>query len=256
MPEGDTIHRTARTLHQALAGRTVTRFESVFPALARVDDVQPLRGRNVERVVSRGKHLLIHLSGDLVLRTHMRMHGSWHLYRPGERWRRPRHEMRIVLATEAFEAIAFSVPVAELLPGRELDRRPQWRELGPDPLGPSFDAGEAIARLATRAEMEIADALLDQRTMAGIGNIYKSETLFAAGVNPFAHVAELSDDTLGRIVRTAATLLRASAADQRSRRDVYSRAGQPCRRCGTVISSRKQGPDARWTYWCARCQPR
>src|SRR5918992_4664013 len=113
MPEGDTIFRAARTLDRALAGRVVTRFESVFPHLARVDGNRPIRGRIIERVTSRGKHLLMWFSGDLVLRTHMRMNGSWHIYRPGERWQRPRHDMRIVVATDSFEAVAFTVPVAE-----------------------------------------------------------------------------------------------------------------------------------------------
>src|SRR5919106_705210 len=113
MPEGDSIFRAARALDRALAGRTVTRFESVFPQLTRVDADRPVRGRTIERVTSRGKHLLMWFTGDLVLRTHMRMHGTWHIYRPGERWRRPRHEMRIHLSTDAFEAIAFTVPVAE-----------------------------------------------------------------------------------------------------------------------------------------------
>src|SRR5687768_16732541 len=122
MPEGDTIFRAARTLDRALAGRVITRFESVFPHLTRLDVDHPVRGRTIERVTSRGKHLLMWFSGDLVLRTHMRMNGSWHIYRPGERWRRPRHDMRIVIATEAFEAVAFTVPVAVLGTAAELDR--------------------------------------------------------------------------------------------------------------------------------------
>src|SRR6187551_1171199 len=154
MPEGDTIYRAARTLHRALAGRTVTGFESVFPRLTRIDDDRPLRGRTIEQVDARGKHLLITFSGDLVLRTHMRMHGSWHIYRPGERWQRPRHEMRIVLRTEAFEAVAFNVPVAEFASAAELAQTPVIRQLGPDPLSPGFDAAAAIDRIASRDGME------------------------------------------------------------------------------------------------------
>src|SRR5919206_122967 len=182
MPEGDTIFRAARTLNQALAGRTVTRFDSVFSHLTRVDDTSPVRGRTIERVDARGKHLLIWFSGDLVLRTHMRMHGSWHIYRPGERWQRPRHEMRIVVGTTDFEAVAFSVPIAEFLASDDLARSEPVRSLGPDPLSETFDLADALRRLEQRAEMEVADALLDQSAIAGIGNIYKSEVLFAARV--------------------------------------------------------------------------
>src|SRR5689334_4761386 len=124
MPEGDSIFRAARTLHRALAGRTVTRFDSVFPRLTRVDTDHPLRGRTIDLVEARGKHLLIWFSGDLVLRTHMRMHGSWHIYRPGERWQRPRHDMRIVIETGGIDAIAFNVPVAEFATAATLARTP------------------------------------------------------------------------------------------------------------------------------------
>src|SRR3954466_15552320 len=189
MPEGDTIFRAARALNEALAGRTVTRFDSVFSHLTRVDHDLPLRGRTIERVDARGKHLLITFSGDLILRTHMRMHGSWHIYRPGERWQRPRHEMRIVIATDAFEAVAFNVPIAEFATDAALTRIPVLQALGPDPLAETFDADDAIGRIAARGSMPIADALLDQSAVAGIGNVYKSEILFAARVNPFAPVA-------------------------------------------------------------------
>lgn len=276
MPEGDTIFRAARTLHRALAGRTVTRFESVFPHLSRVDHDTPLRGRIVERVTSRGKHLLITLSGDLVLRTHMRMNGTWHIYRPGERWFRPRHEMRILLATDAFHAVAFNVPVAELGPASKILESDKLHALGPDPLAPDFDSAEAVARILARADMAIADALLDQTAMAGVGNIFKSEILFVTGVDPFARVGDLEPSDVERIVAQAVRLMRANVAagarggittygglrrrptrdDPGARNWVYGRAGRPCRRCGTPIAWRKQGPHARSTYWCERCQVR
>src|SRR6185295_9025186 len=122
MPEGDSIFRAARTLHRALAGSRVTRFESALPALNRIDDDRPLAGRTIESVSARGKHLLMTFSGDLVLRTHMRMNGSWHIYRPGERWRRPARDMRVLVETARFVVVGFNVPVAELLTGRELSR--------------------------------------------------------------------------------------------------------------------------------------
>jgi endonuclease-8 len=268
MPEGNSIFRTARTLNRALAGRTVTRFETVFPHLSRVDVDQPVRGRVIERVESRGKHLLMWMSGGLVLRTHMRMKGSWHVYRPGERWQRPQHDMRIVIRTADFEAIAFNVPVAEFLAARDLEHQSELRELGPDPLAEAFDEAEAVARIAERGEVEIADALLDQRAVAGIGNIFKSETLFMCRVNPFTLVRDLDAATVARLVATAAKLLRLNVkdasgsgivttgrADPSARLWVYGRGGKPCRRCGAPVSRRKQGPNARSTYWCERCQP-
>lgn len=273
MPEGDTIFRAARTLHRALAGQVVTRFESVFPHLARVDADRPVSGRTVERVSSRGKQLLIWFSGDLVLRTHMRMSGSWHVYRPGERWQRPRHDMRIVVATPAFEAVAFTVPVAEFSSHRDMER--ELGTLGPDPLGEAFDADAAVERLRARGDLEIADALLDQTAMAGIGNVYKSEILFAAGVNPFTRVSALDPAAIARVVTATVRFMRANVidgstaaivtyggfrrttgrADPSARLWVYGRAGQPCRRCGTPISRMKHGPHARSSYWCIRCQP-
>ena len=275
MPEGDSIFRAARTLHRALSGRVVTRFESVFPRLTRIDVDTPIAGRHVESVEARGKHLLMRFSGQLVLHTHMRMHGSWHIYRPGERWQRPRHEMRIVIETPEFHAIAFSVPVAEFIAANALDRTDVAR-IGPDPLAPGFDLEEAVRRIHARREMEIAEALLDQAAIAGIGNVYKSEVLFLGGVNPFTPTRELSREAVSHLVSIAHRLLSANVvdgasaaivtysglrrttgrADPSARLWVYGRAGEPCRRCGTPIARRKQGAHARSTYWCDRCQPR
>src|SRR5687767_12980432 len=210
MPEGDTIFRAARTLQRALAGRAVTRFESVFPRLTRVDADAPIRGRTVERVDARGKHLLIWLSGDLVLRTHMRMNGSWHIYRPGERWMRPHADMRILLETAEMHAVAFNVPVAEFETAATLARAPAVRDLGPDLLSDSFVAADAVERIATRGDVEIADALLDQSALAGIGNIYKSEVLFAGRINPFRKVREIDASDLERLVTIASKFLRAN----------------------------------------------
>jgi len=255
MPEGDTILRAARALHRALAGRTVTRFESVFPRLTRLDHDSPVSGRTIDRIDARGKHLLIHFSGDLVLRTHMRMHGSWHIYRPGERWQRPRHQMRIVIETGVIDAVAFDVPVAEFATETDLARTPALRDLGPDILAVDFKIDEAVERIAERPGMSIAEALLDQRAIAGIGNIYKNEALFVARVSPFSAVESLSRETIEKVVMTATKLMRANISDAARRRFwVYERGGKPCRRCGSIIQRQKQGVEARSTYWCGACQ--
>ena len=270
MPEGDTIHRAAATLQRAIGGQVVTRFESVLPALSRVDADAPLRGRTIERVEARGKHVLIWFSGDLVLRTHMRMNGSWHIYRPGERWQRPHRDMRIVIETAAMHAVAFTVPVAEFITARDLLNDGVISDLGPDPLADTFRAEDAIERIQAQGDTEIADVLLDQRVISGIGNVFKSEVLFGARVNPFVPVSQLTREQLEAIVDVATRFMRANVvsgfsrtggmrrttgrADPSARLWVYGRAGQPCRRCGTPISRRKQGPYARSTYWCPRCQ--
>jgi endonuclease-8 len=275
MPEGDTIHRAADTLQRAIGGQVVTRFESVLPKLTRADADAPIRGRTVERVEARGKHLLIWFSGDLVLRTHMRMNGSWHIYRPGERWQRPHRDMRIVIETPAMHAVAFTVPVAEFVTSRDLANHDVVAELGPDPLSDTFNAEQAIERIQAHGDIEIADVLLDQSVIAGIGNVFKSEVLFGARVNPFVPVSQLTREQLATIVAVATRFMRANVvsgvvsgfsrtasmrrttgrADPSARLWVYGRGGQPCRRCGTAISRQKQGPYARSTYWCPKCQP-
>ena len=274
MPEGDTIFRAARTLHRALAGKPVVRFESVFPHLSRVHDDASLTGRTIENVRAAGKHVLMQFSGDLLLRTHMRMNGSWHIYRPGEAWQRPRHAMRIVIATADFVAVGFDIPVAEMIRAKELAKHDELRRLGPDLLAETFDAVEARRRIRERESSEIADVLLNQRVLAGIGNVYKSEVLFSCGVNPFTKVASLDDRQLDCLVATARRFLRANVtdtlaamttytgfrrttrrSDPKERLWVYGRAGDPCRTCGTSIKIRAQGRDARLSYWCPICQP-
>ena len=270
MPEGDTIFRAARTLHRALSGRVVTRFESVFPHVARVDLDTPIAGRQIESVESRGKHVLMQFGGGLTLRTHMRMNGSWHIYRPGERWQRPHRDMRIVIETAAMHAVAFTVPVAEFITTRDLLNDGVISDLGPDPLADTFRAEDAIERIQAQGDTEVADVLLDQRVISGIGNVFKSEVLFGARVNPFVPVSQLTQKQLEAIVDVATRFMRANVvsgfsrtgdmrrttgrADPSARLWVYGRAGQPCRRCGTPISRRKQGPYARSSYWCPRCQ--
>lgn len=273
MPEGDTIFRAARTLHRALAGHTVTHFESVYPRLTRVHEDAPITGRTVESVRSSGKHLLMAFSGDLTLRTHMRMNGSWHVYRPGEAWQRPRRDMRIVVATAAFVAVGFSIPVAEWLRSSELRRSKDLTSLGPDLLADEFDQGEAFRRVRARPSEPIADVLLNQRVLAGIGNVYKSEVLFACRIYPFETVEQLSDEQINALLMTARKFLRANVTeglaamttymgfrrttgrdDPSARLWVYGRVGEPCRRCETPILIDTRGNNARLTYWCSRCQ--
>lgn len=266
MPEGDTIHRAARTLHAALAGQTVTRFETVFPQLARFDHQQPLAGRVIESVEAAGKNLLMHFSGDLHLRTHMRMNGSWHIYRPGERWRKRFSDMRIVLETKEWVAVAFNVPIAEFHDAHSLERQDDLLHIGPDFLGETFDAEEAKRRIRERGDTEIADVLLNQRVVAGIGNEYKSEVLFMARVNPFTLARDVDDAALDRILKTARKIMLANvekreagrittfSLDPREPQYVFGRGSKPCRRCGSPIQYAKQGKDVRGTYWCPSCQ--
>jgi endonuclease-8 len=273
MPEGDTIFRAARTLNRALAGHQVVRFESVLPALTRVHEDTPITGRTIESVTAAGKHVLMRFSGDLTLRTHMRMNGSWHIYRPGERWRRPRHDMRVLIATSGFEAVGFNVPVAEFLEDEGIARQEDLRLMGPDLLGETFDEDEAIRRFRARGATDIADALLNQRVVAGAGNVYKSEVLFLCKIDPFTAVRLVSDERLRQVLAIARKYLRANVidhtasivtytgyrrttgrADPSERLYVYGRGGKPCRKCGTLIRVKAQGPDARLTYWCPSCQ--
>jgi len=275
MPEGDTIFRAARSLHKALAGHRATKFDTAYAHLARVNDDGPIAGRMIERCEAAGKHVLIVFEGDLILRTHMRMNGSWHLYRPGERWWRGPQAMRVRVDTEAWVAVAFDVPVAEFVTAKQLASTDPVAALGPDLLKPGFDRDEAIRRIRAAGALPIAQALLDQRLIAGIGNVYKSEVLFLSGIHPDTPSSAVPQDALERAVDLARSLLGDNVVEgtlaaiqtyrslrRTDRRSdpaaslwVYSRAGRPCRKCGTPIESKKMGLDARTTYWCSRCQP-
>src|SRR3954454_5724395 len=194
MPEGDTIYRTATVLRKALLGREVVRFETSVEAVAAVDARTPVAGRTVSAVDARGKHLLIYLKAEgeehtLVLHTHMRMTGSWHLYRPGEAWQKPARYAKVVLYAAEFVAPCFSAPVVELLTDRQARRHPDLAELGPDAITEEFDAAEALRRMQRHPEVEIGVALMNQRVMAGVGNVYKSEVLFLQRLSPFRRVA-------------------------------------------------------------------
>lgn len=276
MPEGDTLFRTARTLHRALAGKPITGFRSTFPHLTRFHDDTPLTGQSVESVESRGKWLLIHFSGGATLTTHLLMSGSWHIYRPGERWQKPASHMRIVLENADFHAIGFRVPVAKVHSAQSLARELRIPDSSTDLLSTDFDAEAVCTRIALEANREIADVLLDQHVLAGVGNEFKSEICFVCAVNPFTRVAALSAAQITAIVAASQRLLRANvledsgdtvvtyrglrrrttrASDRSASVWVYGRAGEPCRHCGARIERRAQGPDVRITFWCPLCQP-
>lgn len=274
MPEGDTIFRTARSLHKALAGHRATRFETAYAHLARVNDDGPIAGRLIERCDAAGKHVLIRFEGGLILRTHMRLNGSWHLYRHGERWWRGPQAMRARVDTADWVAVAFDVPVAEFVNEKQLASTGPVAALGPDLLRPDFDRNEAIRRMRAAGAVPIAQALLDQRLVAGIGNVYKSEVLFLAGIHPDTPASAVPPPALERamdiarglladnvVPGTAAAIQTYRSLRRTDRRSdpadslwVYSRAGRPCRKCGTAILSKKTGLDARTTYWCPNCQ--
>ena len=264
MPEGDTILRTAQALHAALAGRSVTAFESALPAVAQRASTAGLVGQRVAGVEANGKHLLLRFESGVTLHTHLGMRGSWHLYRTSSRWRKPRTSARIVLTADGVAAVCFSPMLAELLTPAELRRNLRLTRLGPDALAAGFDPAQAVTRLRARADLEVGVAIVDQKALAGVGNIHKSEALFLCGVNPFARVEALADATLLRVVRTAAEQLRRGA--ERTERKgspplapgtlyVYGRGGEPCRRCGETVRRAYQGLMRRSTYWCPRCQP-
>lgn len=262
MPEGDTVWLAARRMHAALAGKVLRRTDFRVPSLATLD----LAGRTVTEFVSRGKHMLLRLDDGRTLHTHFEMDGSWHLYRPGERWRGgPAHQVRAVLETDDAVAVAYRMPVVELLPTDAEDE--VVGHLGPDVCGPDWDLAEAVRRLREHPERAIGPALLDQRNLAGVGNVYKAEVLFLRGVTPWTPVGDVAD--LDALVALAQRLIwsnrervsQATTGDTRPGRDhwVYGRAGQPCRRCGTPVRRADQGePDqpeqARVTFWCPHCQ--
>jgi endonuclease-8 len=266
MPEGDTIYRTAAVLRAALVGRRITGARAQpQPALRRVPDLSRLVGATVTDVEARGKHLLIGFENGFTLRSHLRMTGSWHRYRPGERWHLPLRRASAILETNESVAVAFDTPVVELLTDADLRRSRALTTLGPDLLSRDFDADEALRRLRERDAEALASVLLDQRAVAGIGNVYKSEVAFLDGLDPWAPVAAFDDAELVGALRTARRLLQANTRGGARVTTgspvrgqglwVYGRVGRPCRRCGTRIQVSRQGELARLTYWCPRCQP-
>jgi endonuclease-8 len=259
VPEGDTIHRVADRLRLALAGQVLEHFEA-----PRAVGPRPGAGAVVDTVEAKGKHLLIGFSDGVVLHTHLRMTGTWHLYRSGSRWRLPGHLARAVVRVADWEAVCFKVPVVELYRRPPAHLPQPLDHLGPDLCLEDPPIDEVLDRLAAwaDAESEIAPLLLAQQVAAGIGNVFKSEVLWACEVSPFAKVRDLDPDTRRRLVTTAARQLRANVSLPGKRSTlpggglaVYGRRGQPCLRCGTPIDRRLQGEDPRVTYWCPWCQP-
>ena len=252
MPEGDTIHRAAARLHAALAGKTLNRLE----ARRLAPDALPPPGVEVSEVEARGKHLLVRFADGRTLHTHMRMSGSWHLYRPGERWMRPASTARVVLEADHAIAVCFGAPVVEVVRDDSA-----IATLGPDLTAADPDLEDVLRRVrAGDPAREIGEVLLDQRIGAGIGNVYKSEVLFARRIDPFGPVGTLSDSELLGLYATAARMLRHNLKTVRRTTApgglaVYRKAGRACPRCGSRILRAKQGRELpRSTYWCATCQ--
>ncbi|GAA3390104.1 Fpg/Nei family DNA glycosylase [Streptomyces roseoviridis] len=257
MPEGDTVWYEAHRLDSALAGRVLTRSDLRVPRFATAD----LTGRRVLDVTPRGKHLLTRIEGGLTLHSHLRMDGAWRVYATGERPRGgPAHQIRAILGNAEFTAYGYRLPVLELI--RTAEEAKVVGHLGPDLLGPDWDPAEAVRRLGADPERTLGEALLDQRNLAGIGNVYKSELAFLAAVTPWLPVGELAPGVPERLVATAHRLLEANKDSPgmrttTSRRPgerlyVYGRGGRPCARCGTAIRKAELGD--RVTYWCPGCQ--
>jgi endonuclease VIII len=254
MPEGDVVWSTARRLHAALADRPLTRSDFRVPRLATAD----LTGDVVTETVSRGKHLLTRTRSGLTVHTHLRMDGSWRV-RPAADPAGDSHRIRLVLANRDWQAIGYQLGVVELL--RTRDEAQVTGHLGPDLLGPGWDCAEAVRRLAAEPDRPIGEALLDQRNLAGIGNLYKAEVLFLSGISPWRPVGGVAD--LGAVAELARRLLDANkerigqvttGSWRRGEETwVYGRGGRSCRRCGTPIRSR--GQQDRVTFWCPSCQP-
>lgn len=259
MPEGDTVWLVARNLREALAGRVLTRADLRVPALA----TATLTGHTVDDVVPRGKHLMMRFEQGWTLHSHLRMDGAWRVYAAGQHWGgEPAHQIRAVLGNATAVVVGYRLPVLELLRTAEEDS--VVGHLGPDLLGPDWNAAEVVRRLMAAPDRPIGEALLDQRNLAGIGNVYKCELCFLRGVTPWTPMGDCRDPA--RTVVLARKLLDANKArhghvttgnPRRGRTHwVYGRAGQPCLRCGTPVRRADQGDrgEERVTYWCPSCQ--
>lgn len=257
MPEGDVVWLAAKRLRQALAGRVLTRSDFRVPRFATTD----LTGRSVIESLSFGKHLLLRVEGGLTVHTHLRMDGSWRVRAASDRVPAS-HGIRLILANDTWQAIGYQLGIVEVL--RTAQEEQVTGHLGPDLLGPGWDSEEAVRRLRASPGRPAGEALLDQRNLAGVGNLYKSEVLFLRGINPWRPVGDIADPTA--LVELARRLLDANkdrigqvttGVPRRGEETwVYGRASRPCRRCGTPIKTAAQGsdPDERVTFWCPHCQ--
>jgi endonuclease-8 len=251
MAEGDTILRAARRLDAALAGQEV---EVRAPSpRGRSLGLQRLDGLTLVAVEPHGKNLLFDF-GQLALHSHLGMNGSWHVYPRRARWRKPAGAAWALLRGEGQEAVQFGGPTLRVMPAARLRR--ELSRLGPDILAPDFELATAIASLRSEPGRELGDALLDQRLVAGIGNIFKSESCFAARLDPWSCLADLTDEDLARVLSAARDLMLEAVVSGRQQGAVYHRARQPCPICQAPISSAGQGDANRTTYWCRRCQGR
>ena len=257
MPEGDTIHRAAADIATVLAGRIPREVRTPSPRQPMDDWAKRLSGRAVRSVDAQGKHLFLRFEGALTVHSHLRMTGLWGVYRRGQRWRRAPRRAWLVLGSGDWEVVQFDGPVLELMSDSRARSDPRFAMLGPDVLGGEFDSGRFIARLRSAdPRRTIADALLDQRIVAGIGNLWKSELCFAAGIDPWRELSATGDDEANRLIELARELMRRPAHLGNSTRPgaVYRRAGLPCPRCGGIVRGRGQGENNRSTYWCPGCQ--
>ncbi|MCA9821931.1 MAG: Fpg/Nei family DNA glycosylase [Dehalococcoidia bacterium] len=262
MPEGDSLYRFAERLRPALLNKEILAARAHGPGP--VPRVAALVGATCTSVRAQGKNMLISFDNGLVLRGHLRMYGTWHVYRPGEPWQRTEHDVRLVLEVQDAVVVNFNAPVIELVEERALTVHAPISQLGPDLLDEGFDRDAAFRhfRQPGLAARTIGEAIMDQKVMAGVGNIWKHETLFRCGLHPWLTVGELSDEEIIEVIGTAQQLLRASVgkpnslmARGRPSMFTYLRGGQPCRRCFTRLRSAPQGGDIRQTAWCPKCQP-
>ncbi len=267
MPEGDTIFRTAASIRKWMGGRVVTSAQSVLPQLC----IDRLTGRTFDAVDAVGKHLLMTFDGSprLILRTHMRMTGSWHVYSAADTWRRPRRQARLIIEAGDRLAVCFNAPIIDLL----TEAHDAIGHLGPDILADPFEVARAVQRARSRGDKglrALGEVLLDQRIVAGIGNIYRCESLFVQGLSPWTPVGAIDDLTLTNLLLAAEQLMKANLGTPVARTFgvdphgptgglgvtwVYRRAGKPCVTCATLIANKAQGDQARMAYWCPTCQP-
>jgi endonuclease-8 len=257
MPEGDTIHHAASRIRAVLEGQVPEEILTPHPRHRADRWPQRLSGRAVRSVDAHGKHLFLRFDGDLTLHSHLRMTGLWGVYRHGTRWRRLPRRAWLVLRSGDWEVVEFDGPVLELMPDSRTRSDPRLAALGQDVLGESFDMERFLARLRSNDPARpIGDALLDQHTAAGIGNLWKSELCFAAEIDPWRPLAALRDEEAVELMNLARELMRRSARNgfKARPRAVYERAGLPCSRCGTIVCRRGQGESNRSTFWCPGCQ--